>query len=53
MLIERNDLIQECREMDSNFITPFDYKEFKKSQRILVPDYEEVNFIQMIMGVNG
>lgn len=53
MKIEKNTLIQECRQMDRNFIVPTDFKELKFSKFIQLPNYEEVNFIQMLMGPNG
>lgn len=53
ILIEKNQLIKECAEMDTNFIVPYDYKELKLTRKILLPNFEDVNFVQMLMGTKG
>lgn len=55
MILEKNELIEECREMREDFITPSDWNPKKVSQRIYLPEYmtNEINAISLIMGSGG
>ena len=40
MYLEKNYLIEDCRKLDFNFMTPFDWNEKKKARKIYLPEYE-------------
>jgi len=55
MIIEKNNLIEECQKMNVGFMVPNDWKSLKKTKKIYLPEYDdpELNYVSIILGPRG
>lgn len=55
MKLEKNNLIEDCQKMDVGFMTPYDYKEMKRTRKIYLPEYEntDLSYVPIILGPGG
>jgi splicing factor 1 len=55
MIIEKNNLIEECQKMNMSFMIPNDWRALKKTRKIYLPEYDnpELNYVSVVLGPKG
>ena len=55
MMVEKNNLIEDCQRMNVGFMTPLDWKVLKRTRKIYVPEYDnpELSYVALILGPGG
>ena len=55
MIVEKNGLIEDCRRMDVGFMTPYDWKNLKRTKKVFIPEYDdpELNYVSILLGPGG